>query len=326
MGMLDNNIHMNGAGTTYQAFLDLADAAEEKGGTIGDRTVRLVKAGDGLATTTSLGTKGARADQIAGARSAFLYAITREYGYAARDIAAKALGDEKAPVPLTARTIRAVNQALGDKGALAAESALVRQFKLDFDVAIVTAQQWLEFRMGVTGIKLDHAKVQAEVLKLVKEGKYPNTKDGMKEALNDVAAPRVAAAVRMESLFRARGVPEHMAPRLAAKAVDKAVAILNDTSVSCGDAVNDRLNTLATEFTEESKDFFERCSLVEVTENEAENLLKTMFGPEALNDENAAKDDLILADGEFFRVSFIREIGSGCRILELEVEPVEASH
>ena len=43
-------------------------------------------------------------------------------------------------------------------------------------------------------------------------------------------------------------------------------------------------------------------------------------------DENAAKDDLILADGEFFRVSFIREIGSGCRILELEVEPVEASH
>ena len=289
MGMLDNNIHMNGAGTTYQAFLDLADAAEKKGGTIGDRTVRLVKAGDGLATTTSLGTKGARADQIAGARSAFLYAIAREYGYAARDIAAKALGDEKAPVPLTARTIRAVNQALGDKGALAAESALVRQFKLDFDVAIVTAQQWLEFRMGVTGIKLDHAKVQAEVLKLVKEGKYPNTKDGMKEALNDVAAPRVAAAVRMESLFRARGVPEHMAPRLVAKAVDKAVAILNDTSVSCGDAVNDRLNTLATEFTEESKDFFERCSLVEVTENEAENLLKTMFGPEALNDENAAK-------------------------------------
>ena len=47
--------------------------------------------------------------------------------------------------------------------------------------------------MGVTGIKLDHAKVQAEVLKLVKEGKYPNTKDGMKEALNDVAAPRAAA-------------------------------------------------------------------------------------------------------------------------------------
>ena len=58
MGIFDKNIHMNGSGTTYQAFLDLADAAEEKGGTIGDRTVRLVKAGDGLATTTSLGTKG----------------------------------------------------------------------------------------------------------------------------------------------------------------------------------------------------------------------------------------------------------------------------
>ena len=65
MGLFDKNIHMNGSGTTYQAFLDLADAAEREGGTIGNRTVRLVKAGDGLATTTSTGTKGARADQIA---------------------------------------------------------------------------------------------------------------------------------------------------------------------------------------------------------------------------------------------------------------------
>ena len=45
MNFFDKNIHMNGAGTSYQAFLDLADAAEEKGGTIGDRTMRLVKAG-----------------------------------------------------------------------------------------------------------------------------------------------------------------------------------------------------------------------------------------------------------------------------------------
>ena len=289
MGIFDKNIHMNGSGTTYQAFLDLADAAEREVGTIGNRTVRLVKAGDGLATTTSLGTKGARVDQIADARNAFLQAIAREYGYAARDIAAKTLGDGKAPVPLTARTIRAVNQALGDKGALAAESALIRQFKLDFDVEIVTAQQWLGFRMGVPGIKLDHAKVQAEVLKLVKEGKYPNTQSGMKEAIRDVAAPRVAAAARMESLFRARGVPEHWAPKLAAKAVDKAVAILDDTSVSHGDAVNDKLNTLATEFAAENNDFFDRFSIAETTANEAENLLKTMFGPEALNDEDAAK-------------------------------------
>ena len=36
MGIFDKNIHMNGAGTTYQAFLDLADAAEEKGGTTGN--------------------------------------------------------------------------------------------------------------------------------------------------------------------------------------------------------------------------------------------------------------------------------------------------
>ena len=57
MGIFDKNIHMNGSRTTYQAFLDLADAAEEKGGTIGDRTVRLVKAGDYtafVATATDL--------------------------------------------------------------------------------------------------------------------------------------------------------------------------------------------------------------------------------------------------------------------------------
>ena len=68
MGIFDNNVHMNGAGTTYQSFLDLAEEAEQKGGKIGDRTVRLVKAGDGLATTTFHGTTGARADQIGGAR------------------------------------------------------------------------------------------------------------------------------------------------------------------------------------------------------------------------------------------------------------------
>ena len=33
MGIFDKNIHMNGSGTTYQAFLDLADAAEREGGT-----------------------------------------------------------------------------------------------------------------------------------------------------------------------------------------------------------------------------------------------------------------------------------------------------
>ena len=50
MNFFDKNIHMNGAGTTYQAFLDLADAAERKGGTIGNRTVRLVKDGDRKST------------------------------------------------------------------------------------------------------------------------------------------------------------------------------------------------------------------------------------------------------------------------------------
>ena len=261
MGIFDKNIHMNGSGTTYQAFLDLADAAEEKGGTIGDRTVRLVKAGDGLATTTSLGTKGARADQIADARNAFLQAIAREYGYAARDIAAKMLGDEKDPVPLTARSIRAVNEALGDKDALAADSALIRQFKGDFEIEVVASFQLLESRMGTTPAELDRGKIQAEVIKLIKEGTYPNTKDGMREAVRNVAAQRVAVAMRMESLFRARGVPEYMVPRLAAMVLDKAMAIVDDYKVRSGDDVIGKLHTLATNFAMESKDFIDRCNI-----------------------------------------------------------------
>ncbi len=90
--------------------------------------MRLVKAGDGLATTTFHGTKGDRADQISDAREAFLNAIAREFGYAARSIAEKTLGNAagQEPVPLTARSIRAVNEALGNKATLAANSALIR--------------------------------------------------------------------------------------------------------------------------------------------------------------------------------------------------------
>ena len=266
MGIFDKNIHMNGSRTTYQAFLDLADAAEEKGGTIGDRTVRLVKAGDGLATTTSLGTKGARADQIAGARAAFLQAIAREYGYAARNIALKTLGDGENSTPLTARSIRAVNEALGDKDALAASS-----------------------RIDASAADLDFGKVQAEAMKLIDEGTYPKTMDGLRAAVRDVAAPRVAVASRMESLFRARGVPAQLAPRLAARVLDKAMAIFNDLSVPSGDAVIGKLSDLVASFLAENKDVFARYSLAEATANEAENLLKTMFGPNALDGEDAAK-------------------------------------
>ena len=77
MGIFDKNIHMNGAGTTYQAFLDLADAAEKKGGTIGDRTVRLVKSGDGkklaeqffqfVAKTNAMITDKAESESVKGA-------------------------------------------------------------------------------------------------------------------------------------------------------------------------------------------------------------------------------------------------------------------
>ena len=289
MGLFDNNIHMNGAGTTYQAFLNLADAAEEKGGRIGDRTVRLVKAGDGLATTTSRATKGARADQIADARNAFLLAIAREFGYAARNIAEKTLGAGENAVPLTARTIRAVNQALGDKNALAADSALIRENKADFDIEVGAARQQLQSRMGAADADFDRAKIQAEVLKLVKDGKYPSTKDGMRAAIREVAAMRVAVAARMESLLRARGVPAHLAPGLAARVLDQAAAIVDDYTIPAGEAVTARLNDLATKAATENQDFFAQYAIAEATVSDAEKLLTTMFGPDALKDEDAKK-------------------------------------
>ena len=289
MGIFDKNIHMNGAGTTYQAFLDLADAAEEKGGTIGDRTVRLVKAGDGLATTTSLGTKGARADQIAGARNAFLQAIAREYGYAARDIALKTLGAGKNAVPLTARSIRAVNRALGNKEALAADSAFIREFKGDFEIEVSFVRMNLSSRIDATAADFDFGKVQAEAMKLIDEGTYPKTKDGLRAAIREVAAPRVAVASRMEALFRARGVPAQLAPRLAARVLDKAMAIVDDYTVPSGDAVIGKFRDLVASFLDKNKDVFARYSIAETTANEAEDLLKTMFGPKALKDEDAAE-------------------------------------
>ena len=104
MGIFDKNIHMNGSGTSYQAFLDLADAAAKN------------------------------------------------------------------------------DQAIGDKGALAAESALVRESKMEFDIAVGFVRTQREDRMGVTKSELDRGKIQAEALKLIREGKFPNNKDGLKAA------------------------------------------------------------------------------------------------------------------------------------------------
>lgn len=246
--------------------------------------MRLVKAGDGLATTTSRGTKGARATQIADARSAFLLAIAREFGYAARDIAEKTLGAGANAVPLTARSIRAVNQALGDKDALAADSSLIREYKVDFDIEVGAAREQLKSPMGAINADFDRAKIQAEVLKLIKDGKYENSKDGMRAAIREVAAMRVATAARMESLLQAKGVSPQLAGRLAQKVLDKAVAIVDDYSVPSGDAVIARLAALAAEFVAEDPD-----AIAEATVAEAEKLLTTLFGRHALDGEDARK-------------------------------------
>ena len=51
---------------------------------------------------------------------------------------------------------------------------------------------------------------------------------------------------------------------------------------------------------------------------------KTAHGFRLLQfDDNASLGDLILIGGTFYRVSFIREIYSSCRLLDLEAETVE---
>ena len=50
-------------------------------------------------------------------------------------------------------------------------------------------------------------------------------------AVREVAAKRVAVAVRLESVLREKGVPEHMVRRLAETAIDQGVAIVDDASV-----------------------------------------------------------------------------------------------
>jgi len=289
MGIFDSNIHMNGAGTTYQSFLDLADEAEQKGGKIGDRTVRLVKAGDGLATTTSHGTTGARADQIGGARKAFLDAIAKEFGYTARSIAEKTLSEGGQAVPLTARTIRAVNQALGDTGALAKDNKLVLKNKTDFDLAIAAANYDFGDRMGVEDFKIDCGRVQTEALKLIREGKITNDKDGLMKAVREVVAPRVAVAMRIEAKLRDMGVPEYLVRRVAAQVLDEAVEVLNDYSFSSGKAVVAKLNELALKSLTNGQDVFDRDAVATTTVDDAEKLLKTMFGDDIMTDVDACK-------------------------------------
>ena len=289
MGLFDNNIHMNGAGTTYQSFLDLADEAEQKGGKIGDRTVRLVKAGDGLATTTFHGTTGARADQIGGARKAFLDAIAKEFGYTARSIAEKTLSEGGQTVPLTARTIRAVHQALGDTNALAKDNELVLKNKTDFDLAIAAANYDFGDRMGVADFKIDCGRVQTEALKLIREGKFTNDKDGLMKAVREVAAPRVAVAMRIEAKLRTHGVPEYLVRRVAATVLDEAVEVLDDYSFRSGKAVAAKLDELAMKSLTNGQDVFDRDAVATTTVDDAEKLLKTMFGDDIMTDADACK-------------------------------------
>ena len=249
MGLFDYNIHRNGMGTEYQSFLDIAAAAEKKGDGIANRTVRLVKKGDGLATTTSLGLKGARAEQIDGARKAFLDAIVRTYGFEACEKAKKVLGDGVKPVPLTARRINAVNEALGDKKALSGKAAFIRKHYVDFTTRSVFEKFKLGDSMKMTDAEkeeFDLGRIESETTKILVEkygedfvkvevedgnGLLPDADppekprradDGTLEKLRGAiseATARVAAAVRLATLLRAAGVSGKLARELAEKTV-----------------------------------------------------------------------------------------------------------
>ncbi len=106
MSLFSNANERIAQGLDYSHFCNLAQDALDKfrsGGAIGDRTVRLTKNGQGIATTRFSGTQGARVDQIAGARSAYLDAVERAFGLNARMKAAEMLEADGPGKPLTSR-------------------------------------------------------------------------------------------------------------------------------------------------------------------------------------------------------------------------------
>ena len=250
MGILDKNLHMNGQGTTYQAFLKIAEAAEKKGDTIANRAVRLVKDGIGLATTSSTKVTGARAAQIANARESFLHAIEMEFGSTAKLKAEKFLaGTEGKGVPLTARTIRAVSNSLA--GIQKTKTAgVVKTSPTQFKLQVQKAFDEVLASLGKDVGTIDFAKVEEKALKLIKGGKFKDDLDGHLQAAKE-ATLQIALLGQLGALLRVKGVPQKSVDALSKDLLPRAVDIYNDKSPRTEAGVFDRLEEFVDKYIKE---------------------------------------------------------------------------
>ena len=189
--MFDNNIHRNDGGRTYQSFLDIANAAEKKGGDVKGRAIRVVKHGDGLATTTSGIVFGSHVSQVNEACVAFLRAVEAEYGMAAKAAAYKKMLSQngRSMIPLTARVIKSVSQSMARFESTKDSTAVVRQNISDIKATIKQVRD--EYKANnpkLANITTEeYAGIERDLLKAIEEETCDGTKEGILNTVRDLA-------------------------------------------------------------------------------------------------------------------------------------------
>ena len=96
--------------------------------------------------------------------------------------------------------------------------------------------------------------------------------------------------MRLESVLREKGVPEHLVRRFAEPIIDKGVAILEDYTVRGGEGVSDKLFDLAVKhLADKGTEFFEREGAMAAAEFDARKVISDAFGEDALQTKKAQK-------------------------------------
>ena len=259
MGYFDRNIHMNGQGTSFDTFLRLAQSAEAKSGAIGNRTVRVVRDQNGLATTTSAGLKGERRQQISDARTAFLHAVESEYGMQGKAAAMKLLHDENGvKIPLTARLIRKVANSMKDFDGIKAENEIIRSNIGEIKRTIEQVGADLS-RKGLPVAErfdpADFGRIERDLIERLKSGKCQKTKNGVLNAVQELAKERyVDAYLENSASDRMKNVPESVRKTVQSRILSDMVQIVDDSddknllTGKLDKAIGERLAALSTFF------------------------------------------------------------------------------
>lgn len=185
-------------GLNYDCFTSLAQNATDKfrkGGTVENRTIRLTKNGKGIATTTFSGTSGARVNQIASARIAYLQAVENKFGLNARATAEAMLTENGKHKPLSSRVIKAINDKINPEGGSAQrEARFIVSQRAVFNRAIQDATDSMKAQYPLADFKLDPVKIEADVIKLLKTDRktFQLTSQGLASAVAQVVADNIA--------------------------------------------------------------------------------------------------------------------------------------